>query len=166
MSGAWTQLWTIQIVYYKFSHRLRIVKTFTSFLFLAFPSAPTTFPSTFTCQQSILQMLFNRSCRHLSNQICEPSFLLLAVSLVLMLFILLHSCCSEQFFSYSHSYGKIISDFWLLIWFQLYLLVLKITLWLFWATVQPELLRLPLKSDLRITCKTRFVLWIADRFTL
>ena len=37
---------------YKFSHHLH---TFTSFLSLAFPSTPTTFPSTFTCQQSILQ---------------------------------------------------------------------------------------------------------------
>ena len=53
-SDAWTQMWTIQIVYYKFSHHLYV---FTSFLFLAFPSAPTAFPSTFTCQQSILQTL-------------------------------------------------------------------------------------------------------------
>ena len=63
-SDARTQMWMIQIVYYKFSHHLC---TFTSFLFLAFPSAPTTFPSTFTCQQSILQILFNRSCRRLSR---------------------------------------------------------------------------------------------------
>ena len=32
----------------------------------------------------------------------EPWAILLEVSLVLMLFILLHSCCSEQFFFYSH----------------------------------------------------------------
>uniref|UniRef100_A0A8V0YK12 ATP synthase subunit alpha n=3 Tax=Phasianidae TaxID=9005 RepID=A0A8V0YK12_CHICK len=51
----------------------------------AFPSAPTTFPSTFACQQSILQTLFNHSCGCLSNQSCEPFFLLLVVSLVLML---------------------------------------------------------------------------------
>jgi len=92
--------WMIQIIYYKFSHHLY---TFTSFLFLAFPSAPTTFPSTFTCQQSILQTLFNRSCGRLSNQSHELFFLLLELSLVLMLFILLHSCCSEQFFLYSHT---------------------------------------------------------------
>ena len=93
-------MWMIQIIYYKFSHHLY---TFTSFLFLAFPSAPTTFPSTFTCQQSILQTLFNHSCVHLSNQNRKLFFLLLEVSLVLMLFILLHSCCSEQFFLYSHT---------------------------------------------------------------
>ena len=74
----------IQIVYYKFSHHLN---NFTSFLFLAFPS-------TFTCQQSILQTLFNRSCGRLSNQSRKLFFLLLEVSLVLMLFILLRSCCS------------------------------------------------------------------------
>ena len=45
-------MWMIQIVYYKFSYHLH---TFTSFLFLAFPSTPTTFPYTFICQQSILQ---------------------------------------------------------------------------------------------------------------
>jgi len=45
-------MWMIQIVYYKFSLHLY---TFTSFPFLAFPSTPTTFPSTFTYQQSILQ---------------------------------------------------------------------------------------------------------------
>ena len=90
----------IHIVYYKFSHHLY---TFTSFLFPAFSPTPTTFLSTFTCQQSILQTLFNCSCRRLSNQSHEPFFLFLEVSLVLMLFILLHSCCSEQFFLYSNS---------------------------------------------------------------
>ena len=98
-SDARTQMWRIQTLYYKFSHHLY---TLTGFLFLAFPSAPTTFPFTFTCQQSILQTLFNRSCGCLSNQSCEPFFLILEVSLVLMLFILLHSWCSEQFFLYSH----------------------------------------------------------------
>jgi len=92
-------MWTIQIVYYKFSHHLF---TFTSFLFLAFPSAPSTFPSTFTCQQSILQTLLNRARRSLPRQSCEPFLLLLEVSLVLVLFILLYSCCIEQFFLYSH----------------------------------------------------------------
>ena len=100
-SDARTQMWTIQIPYYKFSHHLC---TLTGFLFLAFPSTSTTFPSTFTCQQSILQMLFNRSGGRLSNQSREPFFLLLEVSLVLMLFILLHSCCSGQFFLYFHNY--------------------------------------------------------------
>ena len=68
-SDARTQMWMIQILYYKFSHR---IYTITSFLFLAFPSTPTTFPSTFTCQQSIPQILLNCACRHLSSQSCEP----------------------------------------------------------------------------------------------
>lgn len=89
-SDAQAQMWTI--LYYKFSHHLY---TFTSFLLLAFPSAPTAFPSTFTCQQTILQTPFNCSWEHLSNQSSEPLFLLLEVPLVLMLFIL--------FFLYSHT---------------------------------------------------------------
>ena len=77
VSDARTQMWTIQIAYYKFSHHLY---TFTSFLFLAFPSALTTFPSTFTCQQSIPQTLLNRTCRHLSNQIHESLLAMLSFS--------------------------------------------------------------------------------------
>lgn len=38
----------------------------------------------------------------LSTQSCETFFLLPKVSLVLMLLILLHSCCSEHFLLYSH----------------------------------------------------------------
>ena len=55
----------IQIIYYKFSHHLYPL---TSFLSRAFPSTP-------TCQQNILQTLFNRSCGCLSNQSHSRSFL-------------------------------------------------------------------------------------------
>jgi len=67
-----TQMWTIQIIYCRFSHHLH---TFTSFPFLAFPSALTTFPCTFTCQQSIPQTLHSCACRHLFNQSHGPFLL-------------------------------------------------------------------------------------------
>lgn len=95
---AWTQMSTIQIVYYRFSHNIYIH----NFFFLAFPFSCTTFPSAFTNQQRIPQTLLNCAYSCLSNK-SHGLFLLLFSSrdvlcsqpCLLMLFILLHSCCSE-----------------------------------------------------------------------
>lgn len=54
---------------------LRLLIYVHKFPFLAFPSALTTFPCTFTCQQSIPQTLHSCACRHLFNQSHGPFLL-------------------------------------------------------------------------------------------
>ena len=74
------------------------------FPFLALPSTFTTFPSPFSCQQSIPQTLHNRACRRSSGQ-SHGTFLLLFSSsrdilgsqpCFHMLFLVLHSVCSDS----------------------------------------------------------------------
>ena len=73
------------------NHLLKIFQSLRyiyKFHFLAFPSAFTTFPSTFTRQQSIPQTLSVHACGRLSTVSCEPFLLLfsfLEISLVLSL---------------------------------------------------------------------------------
>ena len=90
----------------------RLLQALTSLIYLHkfsfpnFPIRPYNFPiHLYTPTKH--STLFNCSCGRLSNQSHEL-FFLLEMSLVLLLFILHHSCCSEQFFLYSYVEGCLV----------------------------------------------------------